>query len=312
MAARQVHHLAGYRTVAVLQLCALVGCATMAHHEATDGLQPASGPRPDSPPSIHLSSFQALDPDLQDPLAASRGFGWSTTRLQVSAQTMCREMYDGLVGVVNSAHKRDWDDWAAAHLQDGDIVFLQGSGNFVLGFIDFSRLSRQVVDSDFTHVGVAAVEDGQVYIYDVDQPGPGRIPFGTMMASPHVKAVAIKRLRPHCGYAIAPALAYCRRVYQSKLPFDRKLKLGNDRLYCAEMVELAFRSGGQVLSRPVCWKDLPRVDEYPLSVGLIRTFTGIQMDDRVVLAGNDRLGLWSSPDLQLVLALTDSSSRPIW
>ena len=204
-----------------------------------------------------------------------------------------------------ASNKRRWDEWATATLQDGDIVFLQGTSNKVLGLIDFSKLSREVTGSQFTHVGVVAIEEGRAYIYDIDRPGPGRIPFGTMIASPHVKAFAVKRLRYDRWPAIAPAVAYCRKVYESKLPFDRRLKLGNDRLYCAEMVELAFRSGGQVLSRPVRWQDLPQIDEHPVSVAVIQFLNGSNLEDRVVLPGNDELGLWSSPDLELVLDLIE-------
>ena len=304
MADRRVQLLAGWMLISLY----LGGCATLSPREASDGLSSRASAQA---PPIQLSSFQAVDSDLHDPLAASSGeFGPSLSRLQVSTQTMFRTAYDDVVGILNVSQKRRWDEWATAHLQDGDIVFLQGSSNKVLGLIDFSKLSREVANSNFTHVGLLAVEDGQAYFYDVDRPGPGRIPFGTLIASPHVKAFAVKRLRPDRWQAIAPAVAYCRRVYQSKLPFDHRLKLGNDRLYCAEMIELAFRSGGQVLSRPVRWEDLPQIDEHPISVGVIQLLNGTKREERVVLPGNDEFGLWSSPDLELVLGLTSSSFSP--
>ena len=182
-----------YLVMTSLCLVDLVGCASMGGGTASPAQHSSRAPQPEPEPIIQLSSFHSLDPDLHDPLvAAVEESGSSLSRWQVHAQTMARTAYDDVVGIVNRSHKRRWDDWAAASLQDGDVVFLQGASNKVVGFIDFSKLSQEVTNSHFTHVGVVAIEEGRAYIYDVDRPGPGRIPFGTMVASPHVKAVAVK------------------------------------------------------------------------------------------------------------------------
>ena len=308
---RRIQLVVGCWIEAVILVSALAGCASWPRGASPSGLHSELGGRPHDQPTIQQASHRQPEADLLDPLATDAGRGSSIDRFQVGVQTFLRSTYDGFVGFVNSAHKRAWDEWAVSHLQDGDIVFFQGSGNYVLGFIDFSKLSRRVTESDFTHVGLVAIEEGRAYVYDIDQPGPGRIPFGTMIASPHVRAFAIKRLRPDRWHAIAPALTYCRTVHQSKLPFDKKLKLGNNRLYCAEMIELAYRSGGQPLSYPIRWSDLPRIGEYPLEVRLLRMLLGARLTDRVILPGNDRFGIWSSPDLGLVLPLTDAAELPV-
>ncbi len=204
----------------------------------------------------------------------------------------------------------DWDDWARANLRDGDIVFLQSTSNWVWGFIELSQFTQDVTDSPFTHVALAALEDGDVVLYDIDTPGPGRTSFGMMMASSKTAAVAVKRLRPEFQPYVPGAIEYCRHVYANHLPFDKQLKLDNDRLYCAELIEVAFRSSGLELSQPTRWDALPGLDKHPVAVRTIAWANDMQPSEFVVVPGNDRIGIWASPGLELVLPLTDAKNPP--
>lgn len=203
-----------------------------------------------------------------------------------------------------------WDDWARANLRDGDIVFLQSTSNWVWGFIELSQFTQDVTDSPFTHVALAALEDGDVVLYDIDTPGPGRTSFGMMMASSKTAAVAVKRLRPEFQPYVPGAIEYCRHVYANHLPFDKQLKLDNDRLYCAELIEVAFRSSGLELSQPTRWDALPGLDKHPVAVRTIAWANDMQPSEFVVVPGNDRIGIWASPGLELVLPLTDAKKPP--
>lgn len=217
---------------------------------------------------------------------------------------------DGLSEFWNRRRSDAWDVWAKDTLRDGDLVFVQSAGNMILGVIDFSELTREVTASPFTHMGIVAIESGEVLIYDTNLTGPGRKTFGRMMALPDVTGVAIKRLRPEYRQHIPGAVAYCRRVHERLIPFDKKLRLDNDDLYCTEMVELAFRSAGLPLSEPVRWDALPGFDKHAVSINAIRIANQAQPDEYVVVPGNDQLGIWASPALELVLDLTEVESPP--
>jgi len=75
-------------------------------------------------------------------------------------------------------------------------------------------------------------------------------------------------------------------------------------------MEVAFRSAGVKLSQPARWDSLPGIAEHRLSVGAIRLVSGNQLHDSVIIPGNDQIGLWASPVLELVLGLTDTSAPP--
>ncbi len=203
-----------------------------------------------------------------------------------------------------------WDDWGRANLQDGDIVFLQSKSNWVWGVIELSQVTQDVTDSPFTHVAMAAKENGRIVLYDIDIPGPSRTPFGKMIADSKTAAVGVKRLSPEFQSFVPDAVQYCRDAYASDLPFDKQLKLDNDRLYCAELIEVAFRASGLELSEPTRWQDLPGLEKHPYAVNTIAWANDTQPSEFVVVPGNEQIGIWSSPGLELILPLTDAKEPP--
>lgn len=217
----------------------------------------------------------------------------------------------GLAGE-RSETRRAWEDWASANLADGDILFVLGDGHLMLGLVNFSRLCSQVAESNFSHVAIAAWEGGQVWVYDTGVEGPKRSTFGEFISDRGVRRVAVKRLRLQFRHHIPEALAFCRQVQQQRPAFDRDLRLDNDRLYCTELVELAFRSTGLPLSEPVRIDCLPGFDRVPRStLLLLHAATNVRPEQAVFLPGNDRMGIWSCPHLELVLGTTDVSSPPL-
>jgi len=189
-------------------------------------------------------------------------------------------------------------------------VFLQSEGNLILGVIDFSKLTSKVTASPFTHMGIVAVEDGKVIFYDMNLTGADRKTFGQLMALPDTAGVAVKRLRREYRQHIPQAMAYCRRVHEHQVAFDKKFRLDNDKLYCTEFVEVAFRMAGLQLSQAVRWDALPGFDKHSIAINAVRIANRIEVDKRVIIAGNDQIGIWSSPTLELVLDLTAVDSPP--
>lgn len=255
--------------------------------------------------------LNATAPEFRDPLAMRRKAGpTETIQLASYADEASSSFDDKWSKLWHGKRVVDWDDWARANLRDGDVVFIQSTSNWVWGFIELSQVTQDVTDSPFTHVALAVLEDGDVVVYDIDTPGPGRTSFGMMMAGSKTAAVAVKRLRPEFQQYVPGAIEYCRHVYANHLPFDQQLKLDNDRLYCAELIEVAFRSSGLELSQPTRWDALPGLDKHPVAVRTIAWANDTQPSEFVVVPGNDRIGIWASPGLELVLPLTDAKNPP--
>ena len=209
------------------------------------------------------------------------------------------------------ASVEQWQHWATQHIHSGDIIFIRGESHILLGLVNFSQLCMQLTDSPFSHVAAAAWENGELVVYDIIRDGARRTPWGEFVGDRLVHTIAVKRLRPEYQRHIPEALAYCRQVYESGVPFDAGFKLGNDRLYCSELVEIAFRRAGVALSSPM------RVDELPGYVALgwptkqlLEVATPLRSTQEVLVPGNATIGIWASPCLEPVLDETETTAPP--
>lgn len=204
-----------------------------------------------------------------------------------------------------------WDQWAAAHLQNGDLVFVRGDSRILFGLVNFSQLCTDVADSRFSHVGLVAKEPSGVYVYDVVVGGPRHVSFGKFAADHQISLLAVKRLRAEYRGHIPAAIEYCRNVGSASGKFDVEFKLDNEHFYCSELIELAFRHAGLPLSQPVRIDHLPRIDALPTTTRtLIDTMTNIRLDQELFLPGNEQIGLWACPYLDLVLDGTSTDLGP--
>lgn len=214
-------------------------------------------------------------------------------------------------GSVPPERETAWNAWAAEHVQSGDIVFVLGDSRVLLGLVNFSKLSTEIAESPFSHVGLASREGDEVFVYDIVAEGARHISFGKYMNDGRVLSVAIKRLRPEYQGYVPGAIAYCRKVCAAKCRFDLDFRLDNERLYCSEMLELAFRSGGLALSEAIPINQLPRFDllREPTK-HLVTIATRVEYSQPIYLPGNERFGIWACPYLELVLPPVDAASPP--
>lgn len=204
-----------------------------------------------------------------------------------------------------------WHNWAAKDLQSGDLLFVQGESRILMGLVNFSRLCTELADSDFSHVALVSREDSEIVVYDTVVGGPRRTPFGQFVADRRVWRIAVKRLPPEHQRFVPSAIAYCRQAYESKTEFDEDFQLNNDRLYCTELVELAFRHAGLPLSEPIRLDELPGYELVSEPTKrLVQAATSIKTDQQIFLPGNDTIGIWANARLGLVLDVTDVSSPP--
>lgn len=198
-----------------------------------------------------------------------------------------------------------WSKYISETAQDGDILFALGDARVAGGFFRFSKFFAKLTDSKFSHTGLLSHENGRVFVYDMTPEGTRRTCIHCYMAKEHLACFAIKRLKPEHRSCIPAAIDYCKNVHATSVPFDLKFKEDDTSLYCTEMTEKSFRAGGIVLSEPVRIDCLPRYRRCRCMAGLCRMVGGIQPCERVFIPGNDNIGLWSSPCLDLICEADD-------
>ncbi len=206
-------------------------------------------------------------------------------------------------GVTEDEVRQFWTDWAVHNIETGDIVFRMGTTR-KYGIVDSSKLAALVADSDYSHVGMAAIENGEPVVYDISTDGVQRRQFGDFVFE-YQLAFGVKRPRPEYEKYIDEAIAFCRAVYEQQPAFDDGMKLDNDTLYCTEMIETAYRSAGLALSQPVALQDYPRYKDFSTWMKLADVVTPLDPDQPVYSPGNDREGLWASDRLETVVQVSD-------
>lgn len=222
-----------------------------------------------------------------------------------------REFVPEIPAFTNQERQDLWRQWGEANLRNGDLLFALGESRILLGLVNFSKLTTELSDSEFSHVAVVSRENGEFVVYDIMLDGPRRTPFGRFMADRRIWKIAVKRLQPGHRSCIPQAVEYCQQVYESDVPFDDDFLLNNEGLYCTEFIETAFRHGGLKLSEPIRIDQLPGFDEVPAAtVHLVRTATSVDQEQKVVVPGNERIGIWSCPCLELILDVADASAPP--
>jgi hypothetical protein len=202
-----------------------------------------------------------------------------------------------------------WDRWGRGVLRDGDIVFRLGDARLMRGYFPFSRFLANASNSKFSHTGIVAIEAEGPVVYDTTSTGVARQPF-CVWVQDNVGHFGVKRLRPELRGAIPRVLAYCRDIFERQVPFDYELALDDDKLYCVEMTEKAFRHAGIALSEPIKLGDMERASEFPLCMLGLHTLSQyvlerpLTFEQRVYFPGNERHGIWSSPALEVVVSPT--------
>lgn len=165
----------------------------------------------------------------------------------------------------------------------GDLIFRRGR----------SLVSRAVLavdgGSEYSHVGLISVIDGQVWVlHEVPPEEPGRTsgalaePLSAFLAPD--KATAAGLYRPENARAAAIAERAAWRFVRARVPFDSAFDLStSNEMYCTEMVWRAYREAGIDLAPP----GPDRKEKYLLPSRLLR-----------------------SPRLRKIQELTEEGARP--
>ena len=212
-----------------------------------------------------------------------------------------------------TAQMRAWDRWGRSNLQSGDIVFRRGDARILFGYFPFSRFLANASGSAFSHTGIVVIEPDGPVVFDTTKQGVRRQPFAVWMLD-NVGPFGVKRPRGSARLRIPAAVAFCRDAFRTQIPFDYNLSLDDESLYCVEMTEKAYRAAGLTLSEPIRLGDMERAPEFPICMTMLQAVSvwlldePLSLEQRVFFPGNERHGIWSSPDLETVLPPTDSAS----
>lgn len=217
--------------------------------------------------------------------------------------------------IVATPHMARWDQWGRKVLREGDIVFRLGDARLLHGYFPISRFLARASNSKFSHTGIVAIEEEGPVVYDTTRGGVTRQPFCVWILD-NIGWIGVKRLRPEYRESIPRILAYCRKAFDDKVPFDYVLGTDDSQLYCIEMTEKAFRSAGLTLSQPIRLGDMERASEFPLQMFGLRFGSRyalehpLTFDDLVFFPGNERHGIWSAPQLITVVPPTFAPGYP--
>jgi hypothetical protein len=208
-------------------------------------------------------------------------------------------------GQLNSSKSRlhqQWDDWGSQQLKSGDVIFILGNSRVFMGLLNFSTFSTEIAASPFSHVGIISIEDGQPYVYDTVSGGPRRKELGWYVSRNTIQCVAFRRPRPEHTHHIPQVIEFCQQVYKDRVPYDEGLVWGNDKYYCSEFVDMAFREQDIPLCDLTAINELPNFDALPAALAmLIESTTPISPEQEVLFPGNDSYGIWSSQELTQLL-----------
>lgn len=144
-------------------------------------------------------------------------------------------------------------------LKTGDILFQTNkyATSFVRAITD---VTKSVEDLNFSHVGVALVENDSIFVLEAIPTGVSRTPIDKFFAqSKDVDGnplVVVGRLKPRFHRSIPAAIGFMR----SKLgkEYDQVFSPDNDAYYCSEIIYLAFlrRNGKPVFkASPMTFRD---------------------------------------------------------
>ena len=185
-------------------------------------------------------------------------------------------------------------------LKEGDIVFRLSKTQLAGGLLDFSKAVADATESCMSHATlVYRVQPDGVVLVDVTPAGIERRYLIDWYLD-GTENIVVRRLKPEHADLIPRVMAELQKLIAKDVLYDDKFVPDDDRYYCTELVDYCFRVAGHPLASRIRIKDFPR---YGAAVHIVCTVGGIDNRNEVAIAGNERIGLFSSPMLETVLDL---------
>ncbi|MFQ5461578.1 MAG: YiiX/YebB-like N1pC/P60 family cysteine hydrolase [Phycisphaerae bacterium] len=196
-------------------------------------------------------------------------------------------------------------------LQEGDIIFRRGHLRLLGGLVNYSQLLSWWAESPFAHAGIVLQQVDDTFV--VVDSGPYGIKrvflIDWLIAGP--ENVVVKRIRPADRDKIPQLLAAVRDLVERDVLHDDKYITGDDRFYCTEIVDHCFREIGLPLAPKIAMRDMPNIHRWDLRglFEIIAIVAGLDLSHEVAIAGNEEIGMYSSPVLVEVLNLLPDKYR---
>lgn len=189
-------------------------------------------------------------------------------------------------------------------LQPGDVVFRKGNQTVAGGIVHFSNLIAQISDSDFSHaVIVYDVIANEAIIADVSEFGLTRYYLVDWLILSQ-RNVVVKRLKPEFRHYIPLVLDHLRTRVEFDPLYDEQFGAKpTSRTYCTGLVDECFRESGLPLADKIAINRLPRYNEAWLLSLFAQTFTDLDVNTKISIVGNEKIGMFSSLYLETVVDL---------
>lgn len=215
---------------------------------------------------------------------------------------------DPIPGDITQLHELARHDYLVAQplIQPGDIVFRLGNTKLLGGVLDFSKIIAEMTESDFSHACIV-LESEDFLIVDVTPFGIERRFFKDWHIT-GTRNIVVKRLKPEFMHLIPQVLATVHDLIDQDVLYDRDFRHNDNKYYCTELVDHVFRVNGYPLADTLKIKDFPKLNWV---YGLMCKLGGIDTNEEAVVAGNKRIGLFSSDMLYTVLDLRNGIQMPI-
>ena len=179
-------------------------------------------------------------------------------------------------------------DISACDFQDGDIIFRRG--------VSVESQTVRMLDGLFaySHVGIIRKNGSRVEVIHAsfDEEGQTRDgvicePIEAFLKPTSANAAAIARLDSAGKGTALQALRQAEQFLQAGIPFDKEFNLEtSDRLYCTELVWLAYRKAGIDLAEG-------KFDNMPLAVGSLKR---PYLPPSALLRGSHLQIIWTSQE----------------
>jgi hypothetical protein len=191
------------------------------------------------------------------------------------------------------------------HVQVGDVIFRLGATKVAGGLLDFSKTVASMSDSDFSHACVVLQAD-DIMVADITMYGIERRFFRDWYIS-GTENVVVKRLRPEYRDLIPKVMGTLDELIDQDVLYNVEFSDNGNKFYCTEVVDHIFRVNGAPLADRMRIRDMPH---YNVFVAFCCLVGGIDADQEIVVAGNEEIGLFSSPMLETVVDLRDGHAGP--
>jgi len=189
----------------------------------------------------------------------------------------------------------------------GDIILCHTDTTILGGAISISKLIAEMTDSKVTHAAIITQRHScdDFVIVEVSRLGIQEWFFPDWyMSGSH--NIIVMRLKPEYQHLVSSVLEKVNELVERDVLYAPSFETDDSHMYCTSMVDSVFRELGYPLAPKVAIRDMPGYNFWYWAGCLIG---GINPNTEIIAAGNEEIGLLSSPMLYPVFTLEGQQSK---